>query len=534
MDLPGSYAATHGSPIAWFLPLAVSALVLVAAFRPSAGPSFRRSVRFSLVVAAVLSAGCYVDWGKFRYGSYLNEWDVYHYYVGSKYLDELGYFGLYEATLVADAESIHRYHNPHHRIRDLRTNAFVDVDRVLTRRETIRARFTGARWREFVEDVRYFAQALPEARFSILLEDRGLNGTPPWTFYLRTLLSSPFSIRDPVGRFVLLAVDPLLLAATFVAIRRAYGRNAMLLGMVLLGTHYLLSWGHLKGALVRTDFAACAAMAVCALRLGRPRLAGGLLAWASISRLFPVLLLIGPVAVLLGRFVRTRTWDRQVLEMLGSFAVTLFGLVVLAAFGLGDDALFAEWLSKIARHATDPNSVNVGYATILDADFFHSIPQYVHVQSLLGEDAEARRERTLALALVVFAVLVPATAFVSRMPTDRALAFGYVYVYFLSPFAYYYALILLPFLLFFVADRRSRTAALGVASLLLSGSLGYLFFAGVQSLRRFPPFRGYHQEFGTYYYESWFLGLSVMIAIAVAGIAAYRAERREIAEIRAG
>lgn len=530
MDLPGSYAATHGSPVAWALPVVVSALWLAASFTSVRCERLRSSTIVALSISALLSIGCYVDWGRFRYGTYLNEWDVYHYYVGTKYADELGYFGLYESTLVADVESIHRYHNPHHRIRDLRTSAWVDVEDVLERRTEIRGRFTDERWTAFVSDVRFFAESLPSARYSILLEDKGLNGTPTWTFFVRTLLTEHFSVRTTLGRVVLLAIDPLLMALAFEAIRRAYGLRASLVSIVLVGTHYLLSWGHLKGALVRTDFATCAAMSVCALKLGRPRLAGILLAWSAVSRVFPVLLAVGPAAVLLGRFVRTRRWDPSLRAFFGAFTLTLVVSSAIAAIGLGGTAPFVEWLEKIVRHATDPISVNVGYSVIVDADFFQSIPRYVHMDQLLREDPDVRHQRSLALALVVFTVLLPAAAFVSRLEADRALAFGFTFVFFLSPFAYYYALMLLPFLLFFVSDRSSRLCAFGTVSVLLGGAAGYLFFSGWPRFSQFPIFRGYHQEFGTYFYMSWLLGFSVMLAIVAAGLEAWRSERREVAE----
>ncbi len=520
MDLPDSFAPTHGSPLAWTLPLLASALLFVPA-------RFRARATAGLVVAAVLAVSCYVDFGRFRYGSYLNEWDVYHYYLGTKYLDELGYEGLYEATLVADAESLRRYQNPHGRIRDLATTRFVDVDSVLARRDTIRARFTDARWREFVADVGFFATSLPGPRFSILLEDRGFNGTPVWAAVIRTLLSGPLSIRSDLGRTLMLAVDPLLLTLAFLAIHRAYGLRAAAISVVMLGTHYLLSWGHLKGALVRTDFAVCVVLGLCAAKLERPALAGGLLAWAAVSRVFPALVMLGPVAALLAGYARSRTWDRALVRMLGGFVLTASLATALALVLLGDTGPFVGWLEKITRHASDPVSVDVGYRTLIDAHFTDGIPEYLHLQPLLREDRELALERGLALGTVLLTVLVPATVFASRMRTDRAIAFGYVFVFFAVAFAYYYALALLPFLLFFVADEDAPLARLGATTLLVGGALGYLFFSGYAPLAHLPPLRGYHQEFGTYYYSSWCVAVAVAVAIASAGIEAYRAERRE-------
>jgi hypothetical protein len=121
-QLPNSWAPVHGWTLARIL-IAVAilaSLVYAAMARPriaryltARAEQVARSVLLAvLAVAAVLSVAVYLDFGVFRYGTYLNEWDFYHYYLGSKYAPELGYTRLYGATLLADRESGQRYHNP--------------------------------------------------------------------------------------------------------------------------------------------------------------------------------------------------------------------------------------------------------------------------------------------------------------------------------------------------------------------------------------------------------------------------------------
>ena len=50
----------------------------------------------------------------------MNPHDFYHYYVGPKYHRELGYFDLYECSVVADRETTRRIGDDW-TIRDLRT-----------------------------------------------------------------------------------------------------------------------------------------------------------------------------------------------------------------------------------------------------------------------------------------------------------------------------------------------------------------------------------------------------------------------------
>ena len=80
------------------------------------------------------------------------------------------------------------------------------------------------------------------------------------------LVTRHLSVRNPVSRWLMLALDPLLLLAASLAVAWAFGLRTALLLVVFVGTHYLLSWGHLKGALLRTDFAMASVLAVCLVK----------------------------------------------------------------------------------------------------------------------------------------------------------------------------------------------------------------------------------------------------------------------------
>ncbi|HEX7597412.1 MAG TPA: hypothetical protein VF518_04305, partial [Polyangia bacterium] len=267
-ELPDSWAPTHGWALARVLALVVMVVVagFVALERSRLSEAARRTGRRILLgvlaVAAVLSVFTYVDFGVFRYGSYLNEWDFYHYYVGTKYAPELGYTNLYGATLLADQEGGLRYQNPDHQMRDLSTAQLCDVDAVLAHAELYRGRFPEERWREFVADISWFKGQLPANRWSLILVDHGYNGTPAWSFAVGSLVTRHFSVRNPWSRAFMLALDPLLLLAGVVAVAWAFGLRTAFLLVIFVGTHYLMSWGHLKGALLRTDFALCSLLAV--------------------------------------------------------------------------------------------------------------------------------------------------------------------------------------------------------------------------------------------------------------------------------
>jgi hypothetical protein len=291
-ELPDSWAPTHGWSSARVL--AILAILTIAVYAAldsrhaarwlsdAATRMVRRVLLAVLGIAALLAVATYVDFGVFRYGSYLNEWDFYHYYVGTKYAPEVGYTNLYGATLVADAQDGMRYNHPRGAIRDLGTARMSNAVAVAEDAYRYRGRFSEARWREFVADIGWFKSQLPQHRWSLLLSDHGYNGTPAWSFVVGGLLTRHLSVRNPFSRWLMLLLDPLLLLGSMAVVTWAFGMRAALLTAIFIGTHYLFSWGHLKGALLRTDFAMCSLWRCAWSR----RAVTSLLAGCSVGRCF--------------------------------------------------------------------------------------------------------------------------------------------------------------------------------------------------------------------------------------------------------
>ena len=532
-ELPDSWAPTHG----WFTArvLVVIAILVIAAFALIESPWAMRRLSAAarrighrvlvgiLAVSAVLAVATYVDFGVFRYGTYLNEWDFYHYYVGTKYAPELGYTNLYGATLAADEETGLRYHGGE--IRDLATAQLRDVRSFAAEAGRYRGRFREARWREFVADIEWFKSQLPENRWSIVLADHGYNGTPAWSFVVGGLFTRHLSVREPLGRWLMLLLDPLLLLAAAVAVGWAFGVRAALLLVVFVGTHYLFSWGHLKGGLLRTDFAMCSVLAVCFVKKGRYKLAGVLLGWAVLSRVFPAFLLVGPMVLLVGDLVSRRRINRQLLELLLASASTIAVVVLASSAYFGGTAIWHEWSSKIALHYAGGSDWDVGYRTVAEARFIKGVP--VRAADLAIEAGQLADWLAKGAEFVVLALLVvPALAFIRALEHHEAVAFGFVFVFLLSLASYYYYLILCVPLLFFAADLGKPQHALGAAFMFFTGLSGYVLFAGWQPLRdSWVPLRGWHQNFPTTYYLSCLITVSAAQMIVIAATKARALER---------
>lgn len=533
-ELPGSWAATHGWT--WARVLALLAVTIIGAYAflesrhgrrlsAAAGQAVRRALLGLLAFAAVLAGATFADFGVFRYGSYINEWDVYHYYMGTKYAQELGYTRLYGATLAADFEGGLRYRNPRGRIRDLETAQLRNVVDVAAEGERYRRGFSPSRWREFVRDITWFKMQLPQHRWSLILEDHGYNGTPAWSFVVGGLLTRHLSVQNPVSRWVMLLLDPLLLLGAVLAVAWAFGTRTALLTVIFIGTHYLFSWGHLKGALLRTDFAVASLVAVCMVKKARYALAGVLVGWAILSRLFPGLLLIGPAFVLLAGLVRTRRLDHRLVTLLLACGLTVMVLVVGSFAYFGSLAIWQDWQHKIALHYAEGSDWDLGFRTIAEVSFVDGVPVRDATIALVTGRPAAQAVPPWEM-LVMLLIVLPALTFVRVLEHHAALAYGFVFIFLFSVATYYYYLILCVPLVFFLDDLGKPQYALGAAFMFVSGCFGYVLFTGWDPLRpSWVLFRGWHQTFPTYFFMSCLVGVTVIQMIALAGWRAWRLER---------
>ena len=161
-----------GGALRHVVPLAAAALFLAGL--TGAGKRRRRLVSMLLGGAALLAVGNYTDFGRWTNGRYVNPWEFFHYYMGSKYLPELGYTRLYSAALIADVETGRRFRHPKDAVRNLVDGGCIPVDTVLGQRDEVVGRFTKERWTEFKRDVVYFKETLSPFQWGPHLPRQGV------------------------------------------------------------------------------------------------------------------------------------------------------------------------------------------------------------------------------------------------------------------------------------------------------------------------------------------------------------------------
>lgn len=290
--------------------IATAATVLLAAGwlldRVRGDGTLRRARDVALLGLAL--ATLFAWWHPYRGAlrAWLHVGDAYHYYMGAKYFDELGYTRLYACSVVADAEAGLGPRLVRSQIRNLTTNRLEPASLSLRNPGDCKRHFTPERWQAFQDDLHYFRKRLPVPLWFKLRVDHGYNPPPTWT-----MLGSALAHAAPqAGRtqfLVLSALDPLLLAAMFGAIAWGFGWRVSCVAFVFWGANQPASWEWVGGAIVRFDWLAASAAAICCLRRGHPIAAGLLVAWAAGVRVFPGAIAAGVGLAAALRMLRERT-----------------------------------------------------------------------------------------------------------------------------------------------------------------------------------------------------------------------------------
>jgi len=417
-------------------------------------PWRRRIYVGTLTVVAVLSLYTYLEVGpQFRHTTaeaVMNPHDFYHYYVGPKYSRELGYFDLYECTVVADRETTRRIRDEWS-IRDLRTLGITKASLIGNPPERCKALFTPKRWIEFTRDVQQISMTMAPSRWNEVLRDKGYNATPVWNRFA-AVLTNLVSIRSRAGLWGLLVIDYAYTLAAFIIVGATFGARNALLVVAFWGLNFVTAPGFVKGSVSRLDWLLALVAAYCLLRRGRPVWAGVLAGISTALRLFPVLFCFGLACKAVWVLLRTRRLPQPQLRFFAAFAVScglLFGLTALTA---QDRSRWGDFAAKISIHDQQVAGYRVGLKYVLLEP-----GNYNRTQAQRQIDAK-RSMAWLSQGLAFIAVF-----FASRRLADhQTLGASFPLIFFLTaPTFYYYQMLVIPFMLF-LPDPREPVRAIGM------------------------------------------------------------------------
>jgi hypothetical protein len=310
-----------------------------------------RRRRVVLAGLTTLGALSYVNFGAFHTdGTPLHIWDQFHYVVGSKYFPELGYDGLYVATVAAFEEKDPAYPAPK-RMRDLRTGAIVPGARLDDFKHEIRARFTNERWNSFRSDATHF-YIRPE-----IFLDNGYLGTPA-DVAIERMFTAHLPFRQATA-LLFAALDIFLLGVGGWVVYSVFGLEILAAVSLILGLGYCSRFYWVGGAFLRYDW--IIALMVCAAALQRRRggIAGAALAYAICTRVYPVLMLL-PLGAY--AFAHRRTTLRLPVRQF-AWGLVIAAVVLLAAgclVGRGP-GVWLESAQRLLEHGSvvAPNAIGL-------------------------------------------------------------------------------------------------------------------------------------------------------------------------------
>ena len=483
---------TSSGTILWLKVLLTAALLVVLYCRyknrntsgalPRAYPL---RVKVILVLAVLFSSAVFHNLGKPRSGTFVHYGEMFHYYLGAKYFKELGYFELYNAVIVADAEQDNALARlPFYT--DLTNYQNARRETALENADIVKGLFSKERWDAFKHDVSFFREATATPRFPglfFLVMDHGYNASPVSTFVLGILTNV-----IPVTHLSLLAVlDVLLVAAMIVLVFRTFGFGMGALFSIYFFVNILNDNGYISGGLLRYDWLFCIVVAVCLLERGRYAASSFFLTASAMITIFPVVLFYGIGVSIVRKVKSTRTLDKESMRFVLAAGVTGLALFLLPAVSLG--SVLGPWKEFATKTALHNNGVYVNHlglrGMVLLEPSHLSLDRFIetyangangdivrHWQDVKEEEFQQKKP---AIVLCSLFVLMCLTAIIWKRKEGESenILWPLLLIYAASyPSHYYYAFLCLFILLFF--RRANSLSAFVPLCLLLVFNIGAL------------------------------------------------------------
>jgi hypothetical protein len=163
---------------------------------------------------------------------------------------------------------------------------------------------------------------------------------------------------------VMASLDLVLLAGALGLVGRVFGLRPLVVVLLVLGTNFAGRFTWTGGAFLRFDWVALSLGGVSLLKLKRPATAGFMLVYAALLRVFPVFLLLGPLARLVRGWRRLgRPEPADLRFALGAAG----GLVLLVALGglVAGPSSYVAFAANTLKHGETPVSNNMGLPVVL-------------------------------------------------------------------------------------------------------------------------------------------------------------------------
>lgn len=402
---------------------------------------------FDIAFAVILGASIfgYFNLARFRTeGGVMNRWEDYHFFLGSKYLPELRYDGLYDATVAA---MFLRYHLPmSYTVRDLTTFELRPAHDSLSSVEAARARFTPERWQEFTNEAVFFWRDF-DLPMKLVVRDHGNTGSPAWAALTRLFTAHVHA--SPRTLSWLAFLDVVLGAALSVVIVRVFGARVLTIAMsiALLVPN---AYDFLGGSILRLDWLIALGAAACLLAVRRRRTAAVFLAYAIASKPFCALFAVALGVWHLIAWWRRRQSLRPFVVLTAWTVVSLVLIVALSAAALGGPSIWLDYAARIHLNLLEKYyAINYSFRDVV-LQVVHEGPRAAldWTPAAVAASLPEVQARDLTVPLTVArAAMLALLVFVIGRHDDEVFALGvgafFIYVVFVTNM-YYWQMLLIP------------------------------------------------------------------------------------------
>jgi hypothetical protein len=403
-----------------------------------------------------------------------NYWDVYHYYIGSKYSTELRHTNQYRCLLAADVEDgFRRFHLSRPATRDLSTNDFVRTQQVLAESARCKGLFSAERWAEYKRDHAWFRSHVPPIGWLNVPYDHGYNASPVWAILGGTL--SNLVPISTTGFVLLISIDTILFVVMWYMAWSTFGWRATCVALLFWSTNLVAGNASTAAAFLRNDWLCLTVVGVCCLKREKMALAGFLLVYAALLRVFPGFLLVGiafkALVDMIGR--RSFTLSRQHRSLALGATIGFVLLVALSFATAGRTTVWTEFMQNTSKHRETPKVQDMGMRALVAHMDQGELLEQERVSIVVLKASYARPERRLVvIALSVFFLPLLLAAVAGEEDWVAAIL-GITWLPFISDITNYYWAVLLVFALLLV---RKEIVGLGFAALTVPfAALGLMY-----------------------------------------------------------
>ncbi len=354
------------------LALVTALLLLLEMYLKRSG--IKVSKKIVLSVSVVLTViGFFNYFGGFnpnvRYTQYYHRHEFFHYYLGSKYFDELNYSRIYECVAVAEVELGHGAALEKLDIRDLtRANLITPMKKtnVFQNPKACTDHFSKDRWELFKQDVKWLRQSAVGTYWDNMKKDHGYNPPPVWT-----MTGKFFSKLGPASdeTFKTLAtLDVLLHIGTLAMLVWAFGWRVAAVASIFWATNTAGNFYWTGGAFLRQDWIFLFVSSICLAKKRFFLLSGSAFTWSALLRVFPAVAGFGWGVMILLYLIKHRRIHKDHLRFIGGAAIAAGVLVPTSLYVAGPNS-YKEFAEHIALHKNTPLTNHMGLEVMLAHDW---------------------------------------------------------------------------------------------------------------------------------------------------------------------